>query len=207
MFVRQIPVIGQVATRLYRLVRRQSMPSFRGSSARFWEHVYQTGGNSGDGSYGPLAAFKAEILNRFVAELGVNSVIEFGCGDGHQLTLMQYPSYRGFDVSDTAISWCQKRFRDDATKEFRTLREYSGEKADLALSLDVIYHLIEDSVFQAHVSTLFAASTRYVAIYSSNFDGASVSESGHVRHRRFTDWVDGNIRSWRLLRHVPNRYP
>jgi hypothetical protein len=62
--------------------RRRAFPG----SGSFWENRYRTGGTSGSGSYGRLAEFKAEILNEFVRERGVSSIIEFGCGDGAQLS-------------------------------------------------------------------------------------------------------------------------
>ena len=55
-------------------------------SGEFWESRYQRGETSGGGSYGRLAQFKAQTLNRFVEENEIASVIEFGCGDGHQLS-------------------------------------------------------------------------------------------------------------------------
>src|SRR5579864_6395854 len=77
-------------------------PRFPGSQT-YWDQRYAEGGTSGSGSYGEQAAFKAEILNGFVARHGIQSVIEFGCGDGNQLSLASYPSYVGLDVSRTAI--------------------------------------------------------------------------------------------------------
>ena len=53
------------------------------------------GGDSGTGSHAQLAAFKAEVLNAFVAQLGIRSAIEFGCGDGSQLALASRISYVG----------------------------------------------------------------------------------------------------------------
>src|SRR5580700_4696798 len=83
--------------------------SFTGS-ASFWEKNYQNGSTSGDGSYGMLAQGKAEFLNTFVGGNGIRSIIEFGCGDGHQLSLAAYPRYVGLDVSRTAIGLCARRF-------------------------------------------------------------------------------------------------
>ena len=40
--------------------------------------------------------------------------------------------------------------------------------ADLALSLDVIYHLTEDTVFEAYMRHLFAAGSRFVIIYATD---------------------------------------
>ena len=53
----------------------------------YWENRYKNNGNSGAGSYGRLAEFKADVINNFIAENKITSVIEFGCGDGNQLSL------------------------------------------------------------------------------------------------------------------------
>ena len=78
----------------------------------YWERRYADGQDSGYGSRDQLARFKASFLNAFVARNGIRSVIEFGCGDGTQLSLADYPSYLGLDVSPTAVRLCASRFRD-----------------------------------------------------------------------------------------------
>jgi len=175
------------------------------NSSKYWEGRYAAGGNSGVGSYNRLAEFKAEILNDFVKKHSINSVIEFGCGDGNQLSLAQYPRYLGFDVSQTAINICKNKFSDDKTKEFRLLDAFSGEKAELTLSLDVIYHLIEDSIFENYMKILFGTSTKFVIIYASNKTSSQWIQ--HVKHRKFTDWVETNKKNWKLLQFIPNKYP
>lgn len=172
-------------------------------SANFWEHNYKEGGTSGGGSYGVLARGKANFLNAFVLEHDVRSVIEFGCGDGHQLSLAAYLSYVGLDVSPSAIEMCKGRFADDPTKSFFL---YDGAcfidrgnvlVADLAISLDVIYHLVEDSVFEKYMDHLFAAGRRYVAIYSTDMEMADTGP--HVRHRVISPWIKTNYPDWRLI--------
>jgi SAM-dependent methyltransferase len=183
---------------------RRPPPDFVNSS-QYWDDRYRRKGNSGAGSYGRLASFKAEILNDFVVRNQVNSVIEFGCGDGNQLGLAYYPSYIGVDVSQASVELCIDKFSGDQTKRFFTTADYAGETAELSMSLDVIYHLVEDDVFDGYMARLFDAGSRFVAIYSSNHeDPVRVS---HVRHRRFTDWVTQNARGFQLMEHIPNRYP
>ena len=185
--------------------RRAGVP-FPGSS-EYWESRYSTGGDSGVGSYGQFAEFKADVLNEFVAAQRVQSVIEFGCGDGNQLSLADYPSYVGFDVSGTAIHKCKERFKKDPHKSFRLMSEYQGEVAELALSLDVIYHLVEEAVFEDYMRTLFAGASRFVIVYSSDRDDDAGHDGVHVKHRRFTLWIERNLGGWKLKAHVPNRYP
>ncbi|HVP77515.1 MAG TPA: class I SAM-dependent methyltransferase [Thermodesulfobacteriota bacterium] len=180
--------------------------SVPGSTA-YWESRYAAGGHSGVGSYGLFAEFKADVINGFVAAHHVQTVIEFGCGDGNQLLLAKYTRYVGFDVSSSAIARCQELFNSDENKLFRLLSTYNGEKADLALSLDVIYHLLEDDVFEHHMRTLFEASDRYVIIYSSDSDDNRDCKGTHVRHRKFTRWIQENFPNWKLVEHLPNKYP
>jgi hypothetical protein len=101
---------------------------------------------------------------------------------------------------------CRTRFAQDLSKAFRLASEYQGETADLTLSLDVIYHLVEDAVFGAYMRQLFGASRRYVIIYSCNTEDNYGREDAHVRHRKFTSWIAQHLRNWELVRHIPNRY-
>ena len=177
------------------------------NSNQYWTDRYKKGGNSGAGSYGQLAQFKANVLNRFVSEKTIQSVIELGCGDGSQLLLAEYPSYIGFDISEDAINLCNSLFTDDESKTFAHIDDRSDEKADLAISLDVIYHLVEDSVFQEHLDQLFDSASRFVIIYSSNADKLDMVTSKHVKHRNFTVNVGNQYPDWTLVDKIDNQYP
>lgn len=165
------------------------LPSFLfRNSGSYWDQRYRLGGNSGSGSYGRAATYKADVLNRFIEEHAIRSVIEFGCGDGNQLTLATYPTYVGFDISPTAIARCQTLFAGDPGKRFGVMENYAGEKADLSLSLDVIYHLVEDEVFDNYLNTLFNSANRFVVIYSSDTN-KPVKTMRHVRMRNISSEV------------------
>lgn len=176
-------------------------------SAEYWKQRYASGGNSGAGSYNELAEFKAEVLNLFVKENKIETVIEYGCGDGNQLTLAQYPSYLGFDVSPDAVARCAKLFAGDTAKIFKLLPEYRNETAQLTLSLDVIFHLVEDVVFDDYMKRLFASAREFVVVYSSNTDVNPPGLAEHVRHRNFSAWIEKNCPQWKCLKHIPNKHP
>lgn len=204
-FIKKIPVIGTIITRMYRALK--GSPEFT-SSKEYWEKRYQKGGSSGAGSYNRLAEFKAQVINDFVTEKDIKSVIEFGSGDGNQLKYFRFDSYTGFDVSRAAIDKCRSLYEGDRSKTFKVLHEYNNEKADLVLSLDVIYHLIEEAVFHEHLETLFRSSEQYVIIYSSNMDDHEDNQkSEHVKHRNFTNWVQKHMPAFKLIKHIPNKYP
>lgn len=199
--------IRPVVTKVYRSgpVQRLRQQLFRGS-AQYWEERYAKGGTSGAGSYGVPARWKAEVVNGWVAELGVMSVIDFGCGDGNQLGLAEYPRYLGLDRSATAVRTCIGRFRDDPTKSFLRydpdeLHDPAGWlRADMALSLEVIFHLVEEDVFEDYMSRLFDSAERYVAICST--DAPRAQHAPHECHRAFTQWVGRRRPEWELERRV-----
>mgnify|MGYP003644358575 CR=1 FL=1 len=176
-------------------------------STKYWMDRYDNGDNSGVGSYSKMGMFKAEVLNDFVHTNNIASVIEFGCGDGSQLSLSEYPKYIGIDVSQNAIERCLLLFSNDETKKFELLDDHKATKCSLSISLDVIFHLIEDFLFNDYMERLFSSAERFCIIYSSNKNAASSCGSWHVKHRKFTDWVTANEPSWELIDIIPNKYP
>ena len=184
-----------------RIGRFAATVRFRDSRS-YWHSRYVAGGTSGVGSYALQAQYKADYVNRFVRENAVESVIEFGCGDGNQLGLADYPRYLGIDIAGPAITRCIESFRQDPTKSFMAYdaRAFADRArfahADLALSLDVIYHLVEDDVYEAYMQALFNAADRFVVIYARDRD-ESPPLKRHVRWRAFTPWVEKNLTNWK----------
>lgn len=182
---------------------------FPGSTA-YWQRSYEKGNTSGPGSYGKLAEFKARILNEFMQENAVQSVIEFGCGDGNQISLIDYPKYVGLDVAPDAVALCIERFESDVTKSFFLLSpphfkdNASIFNADLAISLDVIFHLTEEETYEQHLSQLFTASTKWVIIYG--YDEDKFFPEPYSQPRKFTTWVDYNLPGWKLESRIVNEF-
>ncbi|MGW5659968.1 class I SAM-dependent methyltransferase [Streptomyces sp. NPDC003758] len=209
--LRRLPLTGSAADVLSRMVSKHCFPGSR----EYWERRYAQGGTSGCGSEGALAQFKAQILNTFVKENSVSSVIEFGCGDGRQLRLAAYPRYLGVDVSETGLRKAMREFSGDTTKSFlgydpRTFRDEARFlTADLSLSLDVIYHLVEDEIYLLHLEHIFGAARRFVILYTSDSSSLDVHEyvPPHVRHRPVTRDIEKKFPGWRLRERVKNAYP
>jgi hypothetical protein len=159
------------------------------NSQEYWEKRYKTGGNSGSGSYNQLAEFKADIINNFTATNNISSIIDYGVGDGNQLLLINTENrqYTGIDVSPTIIEKCKKLFAEDTTKRFVLSSDVGQLQAELVLSCDVIYHLIEDRVYTDYMNKLFQMSTKYVIIYSKNED---IKHAQHVQFRKFQQYIN-----------------
>ena len=176
------------------------------NSARYWEKRYSRGKTSGSGSYGRLAQYKADFLNKFFEDNQVSSILDMGCGDGNQLSLLRDVAYVGADVSETVLEKNRARFAHRPNSKFLHVNDLATiDPVDLAMSNDVIYHLIEDEIFEHYMRSLFYYARRYVVIYANNEDLAA--QTRHVRHRKFTDFVENEVSGWTLVSNEPNPYP
>lgn len=204
--IKKIPLLILFIRLIKNMVIKEA--NFPGS-AIYWEKRYSSGANSGAGSYNRLAEFKADFINSFVHKNSIKFVVEFGVGDGNQLKLANYEKFIGYDVSKRAIEICNKEFEFDNSKTFKLMSNYEKESADLALSLDVIYHLVEEESFEDYMKRLFESSNCYVIIYSSNRNGNSKTHPGgyHIKHRKFSDWVELYCQDWKLIEVKNNLYP
>lgn len=68
----------------------------------------------------------------------------------------------------------------------------------------MIYHLVENKIFQKYLRYVFHSSSKYVIIYASNFEQ---KQSGDVKHRKFTNWIENNIKNFKLINKILNKYP
>jgi len=177
------------------------------SSEHYWKARYQKGGNSGEGSYNKFAIFKSDVINEFVSRKSIASAVEHGCGDGNQLGLLRIPSYTGIDISYEAIEICREKYKADHSKSFFTLDDNPNHQAEMGISLDVIYHLVEESTYHSYMNALFDSSTRYVVIYSSNTDTQDKYQGKHIHHRNFTSWLAKHRPEWDLIEIKKNIYP
>jgi SAM-dependent methyltransferase len=207
--VRRISQLLGNTPRLYAIaakVRRMMAPSKQiekfEDSQSYWLERYRTGGDSGDGSYGKLAAYKADFINGFAARNGVASVFELGCGDGNQMSLFKLPLYVGADISPDSVKACRARvagkpYEFMQTDEFE--RRFEPGHFDLGLSLDVTYHIIEDTHLNHYIDLLFSRAARFVLIYSSDHDAYDPAIP-HIKHRKITEWVRARHPDWELLK-------
>jgi len=174
-----------------------------GNSAVFWDRHYRIGGSSGPGSIGELRTYKAMFVNEFVVRYDIQRIVEFGCGNGDQLQEARYPEYVGLDVSEAIVKQVSSRYEDDKSKSFFVYRpngfldNLGLFRAQLTLSMDVIFHLVEEDNYRKYLGHLFSASTRWVIIYSSNINQSS-TDVPYTRHRRFTDDVE-QVGGWHLV--------
>ncbi|MDR1312435.1 MAG: FkbM family methyltransferase [Deltaproteobacteria bacterium] len=174
----------------------------------FWNERYTQGIGAGSGSYGALADYKAEIVNAFARDHGVESAVDLGCGDGYQAGLLKFYRYTGLDISEAGARKCMDAFLDNTSARIEIYNPDGPPvpAAEIALSMDVAYCIAEDDLFDRHMEGLFGAAERFVLVYSTNTDSGN-GVSPNFRNRRFTDWVAAKRPGWTLAGFLPNRYP
>lgn len=176
------------------------------NTMEIWKNRYQNGGNSGSGSYNELYIFKRDIINDIINKNDIQSIIDFGCGDGNQIKEINTKNYIGIDIADTSIKICKMKYNNDNTKKFYTYDEIDNIKlqSDLTMSLDVLYHILEEDLYFNYLKNLFSCSSNYVLIYSNNYNGHI---EGHIYTRKFTDNVENMFPNWELQKKINQKYP
>ncbi len=158
----------------------------------WWEKWYSEGNNSGLGSRNQLAQFKADTINIFLKKKEIQTVIEFGCGDGFNLGLIEYPYYLGIDVSRTSIKNCAEKFKNDKTKSFMLYEpKYFINQwfkcFDLVVCLDVLYHIIDEEDYLKVLSDIFSFSPHYVILYTTLYAKNQIYPE--IKHRNVLDYL------------------
>jgi len=176
------------------------------STEEIWNNRYQNGGNSGAGSYNELYIFKRDIINDIINKNSIKSIIDFGCGDGNQIKEINTKNYIGIDIAETSIDICKMKYSNDSTKKFYTYNEIDNMnlQSDLTMSLDVLYHILEEERYVTYLKNLFSCSSKYALIYSNNYNGHM---DGHMYPKKFTDDIESMFPSWQLIEKINQKCP
>lgn len=159
----------------------------------YWQDRYRQGGDSGAGSYGEHAEYKAAVVNKVFRQYGVKSVLEFGCGDGNQLRYMDYQQYVGLDVSREAVNRCRRMFASDETKRFKTYSPRRGLREgmfDATISLEVLMHVIDEVDFVATLDLMFEHSRDIVVIQAPLIELIPYTPGSHELHRELMPYLE-----------------
>lgn len=164
----------------------------------YWNDRYKKGGNSGSGSLGTAGMSKAGAINGFIEKYSVHTIADFGCGDGNIADMLcNYESYFGYDASLEAVKMCRERFKYKKTMLFFE-NVADIPRVDMCISIDVIYHILDDADFEMYMSAIFQKANKYVLVFSSNTDENRHS-APHIRHREFARWITENTPHFELV--------
>ena len=178
----------------------KSVVLFFGGSKTYWRIRYLAGGDSGWGSEGIRALEKAKYINGFISENinEIHTIVEWGVGDGKQLSLYDFrdKEFVGIDVSKKIIIKLQKKFQGSNMSFYSLDRFQNHVKFDLALSIEVIFHLTEDSIFNEYMDNLFFSSKKYVLIFSTNYDSQT---DYHIRNHEVVNYSINRFKDFEFL--------
>lgn len=162
----------------------------------YWEKRYRSGRTSGMGSYGKNGKRKTEIVNNYIKKYSIKSILDLGCGDGNQTKMLKgFEKYVGYDISEYVIELCSIKFSDNnAIKFYTDINKLPT--AELCLSLDVIYHILDEVDFVKHMSLLFTKSTKYVLIFSTECTGKL---NKYILHHKFKDYIKMHHSDFELI--------
>jgi len=166
---------------------------------KYWNDRYISGGNSGDGSYGEQAIIKANYVNNIIDKYNIHSVVDMGVGDGNQLDLLNINNYIGYDISDVIINRLKLKYNNDNTKTFKHVSEYTNMNTDLMLSMEVIFHLIDDDMYDDYMTMMFNSDSKYILIFTMDSDSSYINNAKHVKIRNILEWINNNTNEWDLI--------
>lgn len=168
----------------------------------YWEERYSVGGNSGSGSRGKLARRKADYISETLRRLGVASVVDWGCGDGTLLSLLDLGGvdYVGVDVSASGLAACAHKRSDRPLVLWRDTTAVTL-RAEAAMSIDILFHFPDDSEYDTYLRNLFGSAERYVLVH--NCEAGEEPAGEHVRWRRVSEDVASRFPSWKLIDTAP----
>ena len=128
--------------------------------------------------------------------------MDFGCGDCNQLKYIDLENvdYSGIDVSKHLIDKLKLDFEEHDFHTHEEIDDISNKK--LTMSIDVIYHLVNDNIYHEYMVNLFNKSNNYVLVYSTDINDKG--NGSHVKHRKFTDFVRDNHKDFELIEIIKN---
>lgn len=133
-----------------------------------------------------------------------SNILEFGCGSGYWLGVL--PSvlgtgdfrYTGADISSTATTRLAARFPQfgfvclgDPEKGWREIA--ARGPFDLALAIDVLYHITNDDVWRnslRHIGSVMAPGGHLIFSDFGHHEPKADPSRSHVKHRAAQDYLD-----------------
>ncbi len=165
----------------------------------YWNNRYAKGGNSGAGSYNKEAEIKSIYVNDVINKYRIKTISDIGCGDGNNLQYFNIPlSYVGYDVSSTAIGLCNSKYTDEKYS-FTNDKKFINYNADLCLCLDVLFHQVEEELYQQTLDLLFRNNYTYVLIYSYDYVDNNPDLAPHMKIRKVSTDIENNKYNYKLI--------
>lgn len=175
----------------------------------YWNKRYASGGNSGSGSRGQLAMYKADVINDLIVKHKIHTLLDLGCGDGYQGDMYKVQRYLGYDISDAAIDLCKARYFDRVNASFDVYHPNMPLPiAEMAISMDVLFHITDKSRLETYLKDLFGCAEKVVVVYAYDHDNSDNDRfAPHYKPVKFTSIIKEQHPDWMLSQHIENKFP
>jgi SAM-dependent methyltransferase len=131
---------------------------------------------------GPVHRHNRKIIVDLVRPLGVNSILDAGCGNGANLEAIQaqlgIADVTGIDLSENALTIARRRVRGDF-KVVNLEHDRLDRTFDLVLTSQVIEHVVDDDGF---LDKLRLMTERYIIV--ATLQGRMRKSEAHIGHVR-----------------------
>lgn len=130
----------------------------------YWDNRYASGGNSGLGSIGKHKEWKWNTLNNNIEN--ITNIIDVGCGDLSFMDNHTIENYTGIDISNTIIEANKTKHPEWKFICSSADKRISGLKGDVVFCHDVLFHIVDDEVYNNIILNLIEYSNKYISIFT-----------------------------------------
>jgi len=118
------------------------------------------------------------LINKY----DLKSISDVGCGECTLLPYLQgIRKYYGYDISPAVLSKVSKNAQDGFSKEFILLTNNTKiVSSDLVLSLEVIFHQVNDDEYLDYMRKLVNSNGEYLLILTMN---EGILKTNHIKNR------------------------
>lgn len=158
----------------------------------YWEQRYKNGGNSGEGSRGKHREWKWSILNKYIN--GIDNIVDVGCGDLAFMEGIDAINYTGIDISQTMVARNTKIKPEWNFILSSADIKIDGVKGDVVFCHDMLFHIMDDDIYEKILENLIAYSNEYISIFTWNKNPLrkwfrSVEHDSYQFYRDFNKYI------------------
>jgi hypothetical protein len=154
-----------------------------------WEDHYAKGGRSGDPEdYKLSRPWKHDILKKYY-NMGIDTIIDVGCGDLQFWNKMPPTKYIGIDISKTIVDKHNLMF-DDKPFICSNASNKLDIHADVVICFDMLWHIIDDNEYIKILNNIKSYSNKYIFIYTWNSNPFNIGIINQIRSKLFGERID-----------------
>lgn len=209
--------LGSAVRRAALRLTSSEVPTYRDAPAAYWDWRHATQGESLDGvgqiglghaanlvDYNEKWRQLAAVLDRCGVD-PMGRALDAGCGTGFLTERLRLRGHlvAGVDFSHEALMLARSLLGGGVPLQLQPIDQpMSGAPFDLALCVDVLFHIVDDGLWRTTVANLATSVESHGALLIQEHlnDGSEDAGASHVRWRSLDDYRH-ILAGWDLLEH------